>query len=129
MAKHPLTGEMVFFNQVQLHHDSCLPPAVRESLVKLFGKEGLPRQVYYGDGSSIPDSVIAHVGEVYRETATRFPWHEGDLLMLDNMLIAHGRNRFSGPRKVIVAMSEMLSEDRLDAAANGVVERGEINAA
>lgn len=29
--------------------------------------------------------------------------------MLDNMLTAHGRNPFAGPRKIVVAMGEMIS--------------------
>jgi alpha-ketoglutarate-dependent taurine dioxygenase len=45
------------------------------------------------------------VREVYRETAISFPWQPGDILMLDNRLVAHGRNPFTGDRKVIVAMA------------------------
>jgi hypothetical protein len=29
--------------------------------------------------------------------------------MLDNMLVAHSRNPFVGPRKIVVAMGEMFS--------------------
>ncbi|MNT35177.1 Taurine catabolism dioxygenase TauD, TfdA family [compost metagenome] len=35
-----------------------------------------------------------------------FAWQDGDVMMLDNMLIAHARNPFKGPRKVVVAMAE-----------------------
>src|SRR5262249_4481833 len=49
VARHPKTGEMTFFNQVQLHHVHCLDQEVRESVLSLFGEEGLPRHVYYGD--------------------------------------------------------------------------------
>ena len=111
VTDHSKTGEQVFFNQLQLHHISCLEPAVRESLLSIFGEENLPRNVYYGDGSPIEDSVMAEVESVYQEARTSFPWQKGDILMLDNMLIAHGRNPYVGPRKIVVAMGEMCSEN------------------
>ncbi len=111
VVKHPKTGEMVFFNQVQLHHVSCLEPTVRESLLAMFREEDLPRNVYYGDGSPIEASVMQEIGEVYRKTTRSFPWQEEDILMLDNMLTAHGRNPYAGPRKIVVAMGEMMSKE------------------
>jgi len=39
-----------------------------------------------------------------------FPWLTGDVLMLDNMLTAHARDPFEGPRKVVVAMAQSYSE-------------------
>jgi hypothetical protein len=38
-----------------------------------------------------------------------FPWQKGDILLLDNMLVAHGRAPYAGPRKVVVAMAEPVS--------------------
>jgi amino acid adenylation domain-containing protein len=110
ISKHPKTGETVFFNQLFLHHVSCLDPAVRASLLSVFGEENLPRNVYYGDGTTIEDSVIAEIQEVYRQTSVSFPWQEGDILMLDNMLAAHSRNPFVGSRKIVVAMGEMMTD-------------------
>jgi hypothetical protein len=107
VARHPKTGEMVFFNQIQLHHSSCLEPAVRASLVSLFGEDRLPRQVYYGDGSPIADAVVTAIRDVYQQHAIYFPWQAMDILMVDNMLVAHGRQPFVGPRKIVVAMGEM----------------------
>ena len=75
----------------------------------MFRPEDLPRQVYYGDGSPIEDSVMDHVGEVYEKNAVRFQWEEGDLITLDNMLTAHGRDTFTEPRKIVVALGDMVA--------------------
>ncbi len=108
LAVHPKTSESVFFNQIQLHHIAYLDVKVRESLLSIFGNKQLPRNVYYGDGTPIEDSVIAEINEVYRQSQTSFFWEQGDILMLDNMLIAHGRNPYVGFRKIVVAMGEMI---------------------
>ena len=113
VVKHPQTNEMVFFNQLQLHHVSCLEPAVRQSLLSIVEEEDLPRNVYYGDGSPIEDSVIEETREIYEQVAVSFPWQKGDVVMLNNMLVAHGRNPYTGARKIVVAMGEMVSQDEL----------------
>ena len=105
---HPQTGEKVFFNQLQLHHVSCLPRGVRESLLSMTREEDLPRNVYYGDGSRIEDSVMQHLDELYRQEAVSFPWAERDVLMLNNMLVAHSRNPFVGERKIVVALGNLV---------------------
>lgn len=108
VAKHPQTGEMLFFNQVQLHHISCLDPNVRESMLSMFREEDLPRNVYYGDGTPIEDSVVAEISAIYDQLAVRFTWQAGDVIMLDNMITAHARDPFEGPRKILVAMAEII---------------------
>ena len=108
VSQHPKTGEIVFFNQLQLHHVSCLDPATRKSLLSMFGEENLPRNVYYGDSSPIEDSVMAEINAVYQQAQVSFPWQQGDVLMLDNMLTAHGRNAYKGARKIVVAMGEIV---------------------
>jgi alpha-ketoglutarate-dependent taurine dioxygenase len=118
VIRHPQTGELSFFNQLQLHHVSCLDPAVRESLSSLMKEEDLPRNVYYGDGSPIEDSVMERVGEVYRTASVAFPWEPGDVLMLNNMLVAHSRNPYVGPRKIVVAMAEMMDQSSMQGAGS-----------
>jgi amino acid adenylation domain-containing protein len=115
VVSHPQTGEKVFFNQVQLHHVSCLAPAVRESLLSLMPEEDLPRNVYYGDGSPIEDSTMESLGALYRKISVKFPWQERDVLMINNMLVAHSRNPFVGERKIVVALGNLITKKELEA--------------
>lgn len=105
VARHPVSGDAVWFNQAHLFHVSALEPAVREALLDVVDEPDLPRNVYYGDGSPLEPSALDEIRQVYREQASRSPWETGDVLMLDNMLMAHGRDPFKGPRKVVVAMA------------------------
>jgi alpha-ketoglutarate-dependent taurine dioxygenase len=106
VAHHPRTHDPVWFNQAHLFHLSALEPSVREALLEAVDADQLPRNVYYGDGSAIEDSVLDEIRAVYAELQVVFPWQAGDVVMLDNMLVAHGRTPFTGARKVIVAMAE-----------------------
>ncbi len=108
VIRHPRTGEKCFFNQIQLHHVSQLDPELRESLLEIYGEQGLPRNVFYGDGSPIPDALVAELQDLYWQASVAFPWQKGDVLMVDNMMIAHARNPFVGPRKIVVAMGELV---------------------
>jgi alpha-ketoglutarate-dependent taurine dioxygenase len=110
IARHPRTNEDIFFNQVQLHHISSLSPAVREAVLASFSEEDLPRNVYHRDGSPIEESVMEEVNRAYCEAAVSFPWREGDMLMLDNMLVAHSRQPYVGQRKIVVAMADMCDQ-------------------
>lgn len=105
VVKHPNTGEIVWFNQAHLFHISSLAPEIRETLLTIFAEDELPRNAYYGDGSPIETSVLDEIREIYQQEAMIFSWHKGDILILDNMLMAHGRMPFSGERKVLVGMS------------------------
>ncbi|OAZ97104.1 hypothetical protein ADS46_17400 [Halomonas sp. G11] len=116
VVTHPVTGDRVFFNQVQLHHVSCLEPDVREDLLGMVGQERLPRNVYFGDGSVISDEVMKVVGEAYEACAVRFDWRRGDVLMVDNMLAAHARDPYEGPRKIVVAMGDIYERSMLEEA-------------
>jgi alpha-ketoglutarate-dependent taurine dioxygenase len=114
VLKHPRTGETLFFNQVQLHHPYCLDAQTRASLRALFKEEDLPRNVSYGDGTPIPDAVMERLGNLYWQLAVSFPWEEGDLIMIDNMLVSHARKPYVGARKIVVAMGELVNQKDIE---------------
>lgn len=105
VAVHPITGESVWFNQAHLFHVSGLNPQVRTALLETTAEDELPRNAYYGDGSAIEDDVLTAIREAYAQEEIEFPWTSGDVLLLDNMLFAHGRKPYTGTRKVLVGMA------------------------
>ena len=104
VQRHSITGEMHWFNQSNLWHSSNLDERHRQQMLDRFGEDNLPTHAYFGDGSPISDEVMNYVRELLWNESVLFPWLQGDVLVLDNHLVAHGRNAYSGPRKILVAM-------------------------
>ncbi|KEO84025.1 TauD/TfdA family dioxygenase [Tumebacillus flagellatus] len=116
---HPVTGEKIWFNHASFWHVSSLEPEIRDLLVDELGLDGLPYNTYYGDGTPIEDETAAAIRAVIEAETIAFPWQRGDLLVLDNMLVSHGRESFTGERKTLVAMGEPLDSaeaDEIDAS-------------
>jgi alpha-ketoglutarate-dependent taurine dioxygenase len=108
-ARHPVTGERVFFNQAHLFHVSNLGAKVAASLITLFG-DRLPRNAYYGDGGEIEPEDLQRVREAFAGASVSFDWQPGDVLLIDNMRVAHGRRPFAGPRRIVASLLDSYSE-------------------
>ena len=106
ITRHPRTGELTWFNHAAFFHVSTLEPTMREGLLAGLDEEELPTNTYYGDASRIELSVLEEIREAYHRETITFIWQKGDILMLDNMLVAHGRRPYLGPRQILVAMAE-----------------------
>jgi alpha-ketoglutarate-dependent taurine dioxygenase len=104
VAIHPKTLEAVWFNQAEQWHPSSLDPETREMLEESFAPEDLPLNALYGNGQPIPDADMDAVRDALRREERVFAWRTSDLLLVDNLLVAHGRRPFRGPRTILVAM-------------------------
>lgn len=103
-ALHPVTGERVPFNQAHLFHVSSLGSEMAKMMADAFGTDRLPRHATYGDGEEIEPESLQAVREAFDNATVAFPWERGDVLVVDNMQVAHGRRRFKGERKIVAAL-------------------------
>jgi hypothetical protein len=106
VTRHPITGETMWFNHATFFHVSTLAPAIREELLVEFAEDELPANTYYGDGSPIEPEVLDQLRALYERFTVSFAWQKGDVLLLDNMAVAHGRAPYEGARKILVGMAE-----------------------
>jgi alpha-ketoglutarate-dependent taurine dioxygenase len=121
VAEHPDTGVVTWFNQAHHFHVTSLEPDVATALLNSYAPEDLPRNSYFGDGSPLTDDVLRHIADCYAAERTAFLWEKGDVIMIDNMLVAHARTPYRGERLIALALGEMYA-GRYD--GGGVVHRG-----
>jgi hypothetical protein len=119
VVAHPLDGQRCWFNQVAFLNQWTLDPEVREYLVDEYGEDGLPANTCFGDGEPIEREVVEVIHQVYEACTEREAWQAGDLMLVDNIRTAHGRESFEGPREILVAMSDPVERARTEPRAVG----------
>jgi len=103
VTRHPETGEEIWFNQASLWHVSDQGKRGK-TLLRMLGEDHLATHAYFGGGDRIEEPLLEEIRRATWDEATIFPWRKGDLLFVDNYLVAHGRNAYSGDRLLLVAM-------------------------
>jgi alpha-ketoglutarate-dependent taurine dioxygenase len=104
LMRHPVSGVELWFNQAHLFHVSSLEPATLAAMQGVFDPDQLPRNACFGDGTPLEVDMLDHIREAYARNTVAFPWRANDILMVDNMQVAHGRRPFVGAREVLVMM-------------------------
>lgn len=67
-----------------------------------------PYGVTFGDGSSIPRHYITAIRQAIWDETVKFRWEKGDLLLIDNLRLGHGRMPFKSDRKILAALIKQL---------------------
>ena len=102
-----LSGQEIWFNQLSTQHNNArslgvsgyayIRRAYRDKLAR-------PYDVRLGDGTPIAQEEIDPIYDALEMEQIAFPWHSGDMLLIDNIAVAHGRNPFKGQRDIQVAL-------------------------
>jgi alpha-ketoglutarate-dependent taurine dioxygenase len=103
---HPHTGEQLWFNQLATFVHT---PRTNAGLHQAFNEaykdgEPWPLTTTYGDGTPIPVEQVEPIVALQREIAVAYPWSHGDIMLIDNYLVGHGRTPYTGRRDIQVAL-------------------------
>lgn len=117
VLEHPRTGKKIWFNQAHIFHPSFSRELKRIGLnlrAFLLGRyetfcrrrhpDGYPYNCTYGDGGVIPLEDIEEIRNILWRNAITFTWQQGDLVLLDNIQIAHSRMPYKGSRLVLTSL-------------------------
>jgi len=105
IVKHPVTGSRCWFNQIALLNQWSLDETIRDYLMGDLGADRLPFNTTFGDGEPIDADTVRTITDVYQSVAVSEPWQRGDLLIVDNIRMAHGRESYEGDRSLAVVMA------------------------
>lgn len=111
IIRHPTTREEVWFNHAAFWSRWSLDEEVRDVLETTYGVDDLPFDTAYGDASELTAADVETINAAYDRSTRRESWREGDLLLVDNLLAAHGREAYRGSREILVAMGEPVPLD------------------
>jgi hypothetical protein len=96
--RHPATGDPAWFCNVH-SHSRYLRDTRDGDLPETSGASKLNRtDMFYGDGTPIPREHLEHIDEVTMRNLVYVPMEEGDVVLVDNYQVMHGRDVFEGER-------------------------------
>jgi len=103
---HPLTGRSEWFNSITINHGNYLSADLPPDVYARAFPTGAPKpfDVLFGDGTPLPEDDVLELCRILDSIAVAPRWRAGDLMLLDNILTAHGGNSWTGPRDILVSM-------------------------
>lgn len=116
---HPATGEPLWCNQAHFFSPACMMAWAQEDnrhadcVAIAKARRANPEMldnIFFGNGEIVPDEDALHVYRILRRLERPVELRRGDLLMLDNHILAHGRTAFSGERSILVALADHATQ-------------------
>ena len=101
----PRSQRELWFNQAEQWHPSALHPEIRAMFERSYGVGRLAHHCEHADGDPIDEDMLASIRQVLHDNSLLFDWERGDFLIVDNLLMMHGRQPFAGPRQTGVFLS------------------------
>ena len=109
VVHHPVTGEACWFNDIAFFSQWSVDQAERGVLLSAFGPDALPFNTAFGDGQPLPQPQWRAILDAYDAVLTAVAWQPGDLLLVDNVRTAHGREPYTGEWDVLVALADPVA--------------------
>lgn len=108
LIRHPRLGVDLWFNHVAFWNIWSLDEEVRQAMLDSFPEDELPYNTFFGDGEPLKEREARDLAAAYEAATVRETWQPGDVMFVDNLLAAHGRDPYRGKRRILVAMGEII---------------------
>lgn len=84
-------------------------PLLVQQLLSGRGRRAEGAQAEESRPPEVPFNATYKIARAYWKNAVVFTWKEGDVLVLDNRLVAHGRMPFRGERSILTCVTQATS--------------------
>lgn len=101
ISPHLKTNEEIWMNHAFFFHKLSYSQTLLDVIES---DDELPFLTYFGDGSEILEDEYFELKSAYDKSKIEFSWEKGDLLLVDNYLISHSRNSYTGHREILVSI-------------------------
>lgn len=81
-------------------------------ILEIAGKKTVPSRIVFEDRALTRREYRDYLN-ILNANKVFFTWRRGDLLLLDNLLVTHGKQPHTGKRKIIVSMGALLDRNSL----------------
>ncbi|MDO8861563.1 TauD/TfdA family dioxygenase [Haliea sp. E1-2-M8] len=81
------------------------------SAIQFFPNKRFHSLIYDETGAKLDASMMAELLELAEECTYAHPWQEGDMVMIDNTRVLHGRREFQDTRRTIQTRMSMANFD------------------
>ncbi|MEM7218432.1 MAG: TauD/TfdA family dioxygenase [Pseudomonadota bacterium] len=99
VSEHPVTGQPRWYLSDQITR----PLAWYVRLPRRAMRRWLGMDFSLASGARLPQALLDTVHETLARLQFRFTWREGDVLVLDNEQMSHGRAPYAGDRLILTA--------------------------
>lgn len=98
-VRHPVTGKKLYRSGLHRAHTATLTLSteVRKNLK-------YPTGMFLGNAQQLAPAEVEHINALCDAATISWPWRNGDVMILDNLQVWHGRNPYEGARDVQVAL-------------------------
>ena len=104
--QHPVSKEETWFNHIYFFNKFSRYEDLGVDLNEQLPDHLIYTDTLFGDGSEIDKETYQMIKNAYEKNKISFRYEQGDIILLDNMLAAHGRNPYQGDRLIATAIIE-----------------------
>ena len=97
---HPVTGQELYRSGIHMR-----PQSENEELTRsIRARQQYPTGATLGNGEPLSPEELQHIDAACAARTVHWSWQAGDVMVVDNLQVWHGRNPYEGERETQVAL-------------------------